>query len=143
MNNKPNKNTTLTPFGLNIGSSSILMIFVILCLICLAVLTLVSASSDNKLSKKVLERTSAYYAACNEAEKALAGVDQTLASIYKNSADEESYFTTVGRSKSYIISISELQTLQVNIEILYPESDNDTFYRITSWQVLNTGEIEE
>lgn len=143
MNNNSNKNTSITPLGLNIGSSSILMIFVILCLICLAVLTLVSASSDNKLNRKVLERTTAYYSACNEAEKALAGVDQTLASIYSNSADADTYFATVGHSKSYIISISELQTLQVNIEILYPESDDDTFYRITSWQVLNTGEIDE
>lgn len=137
------KDGSITPFGLNVGSSSILMIFVILCLVCIAVLTIISASSDHKLSQKILNRTTAYYNACNEAEKALAGVDHTLASIYRDSADADAYFNTVGHNKSYIISISELQTLQVNIEILYPESADDTFYRITSWQVLNTGELEE
>lgn len=136
------KNGKTIPFSLNAGSSSILMIFVILCLVCLAVLSIISASSDNKLSKRILERTSAYYNACNEAEKALSGVDHTLTSIYLNSADADAYFNTVGHNKSYIISISDLQTLQVNIEILYPESDEDTFYRITSWQVLNTGTVE-
>ena len=138
----PEKKEKPIPFGLNVGSSSILMIFVILCLVCLAVLSIISASSDNKLSKRILDRTTAYYDACNEAEKALAGVDHTLASIYLNSVDEDTYFNTVGHSKSYVIPISDLQTLQVNIEILYPESDDDTFYRITSWQVLNTGTVE-
>lgn len=131
------------PFSLNIGSSSVLMIFVILCFVCLAVLTLVSANSDHKLSRCILERTTAYYDACNEAEDALTGVDCTLASIYLNSADSEEYFSTVGHNKSYSIAISDVQTLQVNIEILYPEADDDTFYRITNWQVLNTGRMDE
>ena len=48
----------------------------------------------------------------------------------------------VGHGKSYVIPISALQTLQVTIEILYPESDEDTFYRITAWQVLNTEELQ-
>lgn len=127
--------------SLNVGSSSILLIFVLLCLISFATLSIISAKADSKLSSKVLDRTSAYYNACNEAEKALAGVDCTLAEVYVQSKNAEDYFNTVGHNKSYIISISDLQTLQVTIEILYPEQDNDTFYSITSWQVLNTGEI--
>lgn len=130
------------PFSLTIGSSSVLIIFVILCLVCLAMLSITSANSDQKLSKRILDRTTAYYTACNEAEKALAGIDHTLASIYTDSIDEEDYFSTVGHNKSYTIPISDLQTLQVNIEILYPLSDEDTFYRITSWQVLNTRSVE-
>lgn len=130
-------------FGLNIGYSSILLIFVILCLVSFAALSIVSAKADSRLSQKVLDRTTAYYAACNEAEQALAGVDHTLADIYQTSADAEEYFSSVGHSKSYSITISGLQTLQVNIEILYPESDEDTFFRITSWQVLTIGDAEE
>lgn len=130
-------------FGLNIGSSSILLIFVLLCLVSFATLSIISANADNKLSRKVLERTTAYYDACNEAEVALAGVDSTLADVYATSANAEAYFATVGHNKSYTIAISDLQTLQVNIEILYPESDEDTFYKVTSWQVLTTGEVIE
>lgn len=129
--------------GLNIGSSSILLIFVLLCLISFATLSIISAKADSKLSRKVLDRTSAYYNACNEAERALAGVDSTLAEVYADSADIEDYFNTVGHNKSYTISISDLQTLQVTIEILYPETDEEPFYSITSWQVLTTGEIIE
>ena len=38
--------------------------------------------------------------------------------------------------------ISDLQSLQVTIEILYPQTDEDTFYRITTWQVLNVDELQ-
>lgn len=137
------KNKKGPTFGLNIGSSSILLIFLILCLVSFATLSIVSAHADQKLSRKVLDRTTAYYTACNEAETALANIDSTLGSIYRESADSEAYFEAVGHHKSYTIPISELQTLQVNIEILYPETTDDTFYRITSWQVLNTEEIME
>jgi len=132
-----NKNHQKTPsFGLNIGSSSILLIFVLLCLICFAALAIISAKADSNLTHKVLDRTTAYYNACNEAEKTLAVIDNTLADVYEASADADEYFATVGHNKSYTIPISDLQSLQITIEILYPESNNDTFYRITSWQVL-------
>lgn len=41
-------------------------------------LPIVSANSDYKLSKKVLLRSSSYYAACNKAEESLALLDETL-----------------------------------------------------------------
>lgn len=123
-------------FSLNIGSASILLIFVILSLISFAMLSIVSANADNKLTQKILERTSAYYDACNNAEAALAGVDSTLQSIYASTTDADAYFQNVGHNKSYVIPISDLQTLQVTIEILYPEEADDTFYRITNWQVI-------
>ena len=129
MNNSSRKKQ----FGMNIGSASILLVFVILCLVSFAVLSIVSANADSKLSARVLERTTAYYAACNQAEQSLAGMDKTLQRMYSSSDSEEAY---------YVIPISDLQTLQVTIEILYPESDEDTFYRITAWQVLNTEELQ-
>ena len=65
-------------FGMNIGSASILLVFVILCLVSFSVLSIVSANADSKLSGRVLERTTAYYNACNQAEQSLAGMDKTL-----------------------------------------------------------------
>ena len=138
MNNSSRKKQ----FGMNIGSASILLVFVILCLVSFAVLSIVSANADSKLSARVLERTTAYYAACNQAEQSLAGMDKTLQRMYASSGSEEAYFVAVGHGKSYVIPISDLQTLQATIEILYPESDEDTFYRITAWQVLNTEELQ-
>ena len=78
----------------------------------------------------------------DQAERSLAGMDKTLQRMYASSDSEEAYFVAVGHGKSYVIPISDLQTLQVTIEILYPESDEDTFYRITAWQVLNTEELQ-
>ena len=128
-------------FGMNIGSASILLVFVILCLVSFAVLSIVSANADSKLSTRVLERTTAYYTACNQAADSLAGLDKTLTRIYRNTDSEEAYFSSVGHNKSYVIPISELQSLQVTVEILYPVSAEDTFYRITSWQVFNIDEL--
>lgn len=149
MNNTPSlqpsagqSNRSRKRFGMNAGSCSILLIFVILCLICFATLSIVSANADHKLSRKVLERTAAYYEACNRAEEALASIDRTLARIYDTSSSEEEYFSTAGRMKSYNIPISDLQTLEVAIDILYPQQKNDTYYIITSWRVLNTGALE-
>lgn len=129
-------------FGMNIGSASILLVFVILCLVSFAVLSIVSANADSKLSTRVLERTTAYYTACNQAEQSLAGMDHTLRRIYESSDSEEAYFASVGHGKSYVIPISDLQSLQVTIEILYPGTAEDSFYKITAWQVLNTDEMQ-
>lgn len=129
-------------FGMNIGSASILLVFVILCLVSFAVLSIVSANADSRLSTRVLERTTAYYTACNQAEQSLAGMDHTLRRIYESSDSEEAYFASVGHGKSYVIPISDLQSLQVTIEILYPGTAEDSFYKITAWQVLNTDELQ-
>ena len=123
-------------FGMNIGSSSMLLIFIGLCLVSFAALSIVSANADKRLSQKIADRTTAYYEACNDAEKSLAGIDQVLREQYNSSADREAYFQAVGHSKAYAIPISDTQTLYVEIEILYPESANDTFYELKTWKVI-------
>lgn len=131
-------------FHINVGSSSILLIFVILCLISFATLSIVSANADAKLSNRVVERTSAYYEACNRAQADIANMDNTLAAIYDDSFDEDEYFMAVGHKKSYIFPISGLQTLSVTLDILYPQEDGDSFYRITSWQVItDSSDLED
>ncbi len=131
-------------FHVNVGSSSILLIFVILCLISFATLSIVSANADAKLSRRVVERTTAYYEACNQAQTDIADMDDTLAAVYADSFDEEEYFMAVGRNKTCTVAISALQTLSVTVEILYPKQEGDPFYRITSWQVLtDSSDMEE
>lgn len=129
-------------FGTGTGSASILVIFVILCLVSFAALSIVSANADYKLSNKVLERTTAYYEAAAKAESMLAQLDQTLCSVYAESADEEAYYGSVGHSKSFLLPISELQSLEVSVTILYPLADTDSFYRLDSFCVVTTGELE-
>lgn len=123
--------------GVNIGSSSILLIFVLLCLVSFAALSIVSANTDHKLGQKILTRTASYYEACNLAEEAIASLDRELWDIYAASENEEEYFAAAGSRKSYRFPISDLQELDIQIEILYPEKSGDTCYRIESWKVIS------
>lgn len=128
-------------FGINIGSSSLLMIFVILCLVSFATLSIVSANADRKLNKKVLERTARYYSACNEAEISIKNLDRVLENIYESADSEEAYYSTVGHEKEFIIEISDLQYLDVCVSILYPDLADASKYEITSWQVVTRDDI--
>ncbi|MBR6003766.1 MAG: hypothetical protein IK068_03485, partial [Lachnospiraceae bacterium] len=65
-------------FSLNVGVSSILFIFVILCLVSFSTLSLASAMSDYKLGNKVKNNTEMYFNACNEAEDDLAKLEDVL-----------------------------------------------------------------
>ena len=129
-------------FKLNIGTASLLLVFIVLCLVTFATLSIVSSNADYKLSKKVAERTIAYYEACNAAQDNLAALDQTLRRIYVYTPDEEAYYQMVGKTKSFAVAISDIQTLSVPVNILYPDSPKGTFLEITAWQVLTTGELE-
>ncbi len=129
-------------FGMNVGTSSILLIFVTLCLVSFATLSLVSANADRKLSTKVADRTVAYYNACNKVEESIAGIDATLRQVYSQVEGPEEYFTQVGHSKTYAIPISELQTLSVHLSILYPENSSGSFYEINTWKIITTGALD-
>lgn len=123
--------------GINIGSASMLLIFIILCLVSFAALSIVSANADRKLSEKIATRTQSYYEACNKAEEALAQLDDTLQAQYKASSDEKSYYEAVGHQVVYSIPVSDTQALHVEAEILYPIADTDTYYQVTAWYILN------
>jgi hypothetical protein len=54
--------------SMSIGVSSILVIFIIICLVTFSVMFLVSARADYALSKKIADRNKAYYAATSQAQ---------------------------------------------------------------------------
>ncbi len=54
--------------SMSIGVSSILVIFIIICLVTFSVMSLVSARADYALSKKIADRNKAYYAATSQAQ---------------------------------------------------------------------------
>ncbi|MCR4616745.1 MAG: hypothetical protein K5669_01020 [Lachnospiraceae bacterium] len=127
-------------FKLNPGSTSILLIFVTLCLVAFAVLCVVSSNSDRKLGGKVITRTGEYYAACNRAQELIADIDSELLTAYTLSeGDETAYFNSVGgASRTFVIDIDSKQKLYVELAIDYPADDNSPFYRIVGWKV-NSG----
>lgn len=67
----------------NIGASSLLVIFLILCLVTFAILTLTSAKSDADFAAKLAHHKMNYYAACNTAESTLDEIDAVLADAWQ------------------------------------------------------------
>lgn len=132
-----------TQFSMNIGLPSILLIFVILCLISFGVLSLVSANSDLRLSKKVLNRSSCYYETCNEAEEMLAEVQRQLLEAYLACDSMEVYQVKIQSiPTSYSYPISDLQDLKITLRFLYPANRDDDFYQIEAWQIVTADDIE-
>ena len=128
-------------YGVNIGSSSILLIFVILCLVSFAVLSIVSAQTDYKLSCKLAERTTKYYEANNEVESYLRDLQASLEKIYEDSATAEEYFAVAGHDTTFSIQLSEQQMLNVHLTILYP-GDGKGYYEINTWKVETQDTLE-
>lgn len=131
-----------TEFSLNIGLPTILLIFVVLCLISFGILSLVSANADWKLSQRLISRSTAYYQACNEAESFLAELDRSLYSLYMQSADSLVYQNaTNSLSTVYIFPVSDLQELEIRLSYQTPTKHNPTFYNIESWKLISTDSI--
>ena len=136
---------------LTTGTSTLLLIFVSLCLLTLAGLAFLSARADQNLSRKTAERTSAYYEACNQAEDRLGETDRMLEKLWQETANEKAYFQAVretfedmdfdeeSRMLSFSVPLTDTQVLTVTLKLRTPESGS-TFYTISGWKTVNTAE---
>ncbi len=129
-------------FTLNIGISSILFIFIILALVSFATLSLSSAMSDYKLTSRLISNSESYFSACKEAEEALSDCDETLSALYATGISRAGYYEKVGKKKTFTIPVTDIQTLNIEIKILYPDDAGENFYEITSFNVMTNSEIE-
>jgi len=143
--------------GMNVGTSSILVTFVLLCLVTFAALAYMSARSDYKLSQQTADRTAAYYDANRVAEIYMANVEGQLAKLANNCADETEYFDkikdvfsdndflTVSESDgkisiNYSVRVTEAQNLQVSLLAHYPDEKNGMLILIDKWQAQTNNE---
>lgn len=92
------------------GVSSILMVFVILCLITFAALSLSSADVDHGFSEKTAERTTNYYTAEGRACDILQEIDEILRKAWENSRTEEDYERTLTEEAEKLEGIEVTQT---------------------------------
>lgn len=148
-----NKHRKKEPF-VNIGASSLLIIFLLLSLVTFAVLTLSAAQGDYRFSQKLAERKHAYYMTSNKAEEILEQIDNRLADTYKKtdssdylSAIEdnlkslslekglslESDFSIGEPTVSFRIPMNDRQNLSVQLTLTSSPASGDSFYRITKW----------
>jgi hypothetical protein len=134
---------TKREFSINIGLPSIMLIFVVLCLVSFGVLSLVSANADRKLSQKVLDRQQEYYKASNEAQEMLASVDDSLHTAYKSASSRDEYISLISDIPTvYTYDVGNIQKLRVVLSYLYPSTSDEPMYQIMEWKVLTDDDLD-
>lgn len=144
-----------------IGSPSLLVVFLVLCLATFAILSLSSAKSDYTFTERLAEHKDSYYKASSLSEDIVAGVDRLLEQTYRQEAmtQEEyldalngilltyeavplSYSTESGTPIiSWQIPVDEKQSLFVELNVTDP-TKSDKYYEIKTWQVSPSGKWE-
>ncbi|WP_206457773.1 hypothetical protein [Anaerovorax sp. IOR16] len=115
--NKQNKNEVKRG-TIQIGISSLLLVFTVLCLVVFSVLALSSAKADWKLAQKNKINVKQYYEADSLAEEMAKKINEYIMdSVFSNSA---------------IIKNQELlgKSLEENLDVSYNKDDNTVSYQI-------------
>lgn len=141
--------------SVNIGSASMLLVFIVLCLTTLSSLSLSSSVSDYNYSQSIADRNTAYYTASNEAETLLAKIDNVLMSQWtanKTTYDKLSAEDLIAIDTIDTDSLQTEHTIQYHVEIdtstalsvklyIYPSAEvTSSFYEILEWKEVSTSE---
>lgn len=126
--------------GISVGSSSILVIFVVLALTAFAALSLTTAGSDLRLTQRVARATQEYYAA----DAAAVELAAQLRDVYQSARPEQFPaeaeklgWTVNGMFVSRSIEMEKDQKLEITLD--YSRQP----MRFTQWQVVNSADWEE
>jgi hypothetical protein len=140
------------------GFSTILISFVMICIVTFCALALLTANADYRLSRKVAERTSAYYEAEEDACHLLSDIDRMLSDCYTDSVSRDDYEkkvfeaasefadenppVTVTKDDGTVISwensYGDNQTLDVSLRISWPPENNGSCYTLTEWRTISS-----
>jgi hypothetical protein len=126
--------------------SSVLMVFVILCLTTFATLSLVSAGADHRLVTRSAENLRAFYEADAEAERMLLEISRALKESGGASSEAEyralyaekmaglsRLVSLDGATLSFEVEAGEGKTLRVALYLPFGE---DELFRKVGWQLL-------
>lgn len=145
----------------NIGTISLMMIFIVLCMVTFAALSLSSAVSDSRSGQKMSVHTEEYYAASNQAEEILAELDGVFSEAYRKAQDRGEYFSLVSEGMpdtatveekegllevGYQVDVNDSQAIQVQLAVMPPQQVQEegagALYKILSWQEIQTTDWE-
>lgn len=146
----------------NIGTVTLLMVFIVLCMITIAALSLSSSFRDAAMGQKAAHRITEYYTASNAAEELLADADDACLYAYEQTDDSSEYYRLIQKELAlssltpvwaedtldiaFQTKINDTQALSVSIDLLSPqqvrENGAKAFYKILSWQVIRTSDWE-
>ena len=116
--------------NLNIGTSSLLLIFIVLSLVSFAVLSLSSALTDKRLTESNLNRTTMYYEACNTAEQKLRALDEQYLADYASTGAIPQDIPEM------TFPINDTQELYVKV-LAHEPDETGTMIEVVKWKVEN------
>lgn len=156
MNNQKKK----TP-SIHLGTSSLLVVFLVLCFAVFAALSLSTAKRDAQASEQLARRRNSYYEVCNQAETIVQSIDQILKEAYElqenwlreaipqiealgQSADSFSLEVSFSEDipiVSWQLPMGENQALAVELLLQEPDAEG-RLYRIIRWQTISLSDWE-
>lgn len=108
---------------INIGTTSLVLIFAVLALVTFALLSYSSADAQWKLAQKLADRTTAYYEAEAKAAEQLLELDAVLASG--------------NETISWKIPVGEKQQLEIRIQTEISKASAG--WKLEQWQLTDSG----
>ncbi len=122
---------------IHVGASSLLVVFLVLCLVIFAALSLTGAQNDASYSHRVAQRRTAFYTACNQAEQLLDEIDARLEAEGPE-ADLSGLGVTLGDGcLNFSVPLNDTQAISVALE-LTPGGVH--YYEIRSYRIVTTAE---
>ena len=112
------------------GLSTVLLIFVMLCLIVFATLSLSTAWTDLKMSRNIADRATAYYEAQSKAYKKIKEINEILTAEY----NEKKILY------SFEQPIDETQKMRIELTIKYSAENEKVDCQITGWKNIQSEE---
>ncbi len=132
--------------GIQIGTSSLVLIFVILALTVFAVLSLTRVLADDRLSDRSADWVAAYYEADCKAEEMLKSINAAVEEDKGNLASELSRITGGGYDEaagivSFTVPIND--TMSLEVEAVLTDTPRDgRYYAVSKWQEVYSSEYE-
>lgn len=135
------------------GMTTILLLFVMLCMMTFAVLSLVTARADLKQSQRLAERTTEYHESENAANDVLLTVIRAVEECL-DAGDAGTFYRQV-RGKledtegitfrddthlEYTVPSGDEQLLRAALEISYEAFSDGSHYQVTGWSTESTHE---
>jgi hypothetical protein len=125
----------------NIGSSSLIVIFIVLCLVTFSILSLGNANNDTQISERNAQAVQEYYRADALGTEFLGMIDETM----KNSADKAAVLSVCGEyyqqdSDLFATDITMKSGQALHIELKPDWQKKDV--EVSAWKVYNQEDYE-
>lgn len=116
--------------GIHVGTSLVLVIFVLLCLLTFATLSLITVQSDINLTSSAATRVRSYYNLYGQSEFLLSNIDAFLNETYNSSDNGDAYYDVISDKLEDTIN-TVAQNESINIEnVKYSEDTNLLTYTV-------------